>query len=175
MADVGKGTLVQLWRQLREDSDCPAHFELSQQGEVVQRPSPTNRLQAILAFICEQLREQLGGHAFTRIAISTHGNGIRVPDISWLPSERYDDILAVGPLEACPPVVIEVDLSASAYDVSRAKGYLAAGGVEVVTIDRSGVAAFHRSDGTHAASNMGVNLRVPPEMLCRAWKCKRSS
>lgn len=127
MTAVGQGTLVQLWRKLLADPDCPDHFELSQLGEVIQRPSPTNRLQAILAFICEQLRNQLGGRAFTRIAISTHGNGIRVPEVSWLPSERFDDVLVVGPLEVCPPLVIEVNLSASTPDVSRVQGYLAAG------------------------------------------------
>lgn len=96
MTAVCQGTIVRLWRTLLADPDCPDHLELSQLDEVIQWPGPTNRLQAILTFICERLRKQLGGRAFTRISTSTHGNGIRVTEVSWLPSKRYDDVLVVG-------------------------------------------------------------------------------
>ena len=166
-AALGRDELAQLWRQLSLDPNGPERFELSEHGEIILSPSPTNRHQAIVAWVQEQLREQLGGRAFVELAVSTDLAGVRKPDVSWLPQERWPETLSDLPLATCPPVVVEVlsPTNRRAAVEHKVSAYLRSGAVEVVVIDLKGRVHHHRRDGVHARSVMQLTLLPPEEMF----------
>lgn len=167
-AALGRDELAQLWRQLSSDPDGPEHFELSEHGETILSPSPTNRHQAIVAWVQEQLREQLGGRAFVELAVNTgDAAGVRKPDVSWLPAERWPETLSDLPLATCPPLVVEVlsPTNRRAAVEHKVSAYLRSGAVEVVVIDLKGRVHHHRRDGIHARSVMKLELSPPEEMF----------
>lgn len=125
------------------------------------RPPSTNNRQALAAVVMEQLGEQLGSPAFPRLSVLT-SVGVRVPEVSWLPSKRWAEALKDGPLEVVPPVVVEV---LSTYDhpaatAHKVSAYLAGGATEVAVIGLTGVVRYHREDGEHSISATGLELRL---------------
>jgi Uma2 family endonuclease len=159
--------LVDLWKRLATDPDTPDHFELTEHGELVVSPPPTNRHQVIVAWAQEQLRDQLDGRAVADLAVRTTGIGVRKPDATWLPSQRWLEALSDEPLAAPPPLVLEV-LSPRHIGTAvmhKVEGYLASGVQEVVVIDLKGSVRHHNTDGVHDRSTLGLNLVPPPEMF----------
>ncbi len=92
---------------------------------------------------------------------------MRCPDVSWLPQDRLSEALAVGPLERAPSLVVEV-LSPgnhAAQVAHKIRAYLETGVHEVVTVDLHGKVAFHREDGPHPESALGVKFDLPAEFF----------
>jgi Uma2 family endonuclease len=159
--------LVSLWHELARDPDCPDRFEITQHGEIVVSPSPTSRHQTIISYVTEQIREQLGGRALQEVSMLTRSAGIRRPDAIWLPDERIKESLVDGPMETVPPLVVEVLSPGNRKpEIShKIRAYLETGVEEVVVIGRTGSAVFHRADGPHETSTLGLRLALPAELF----------
>jgi len=81
---VSPEELAKIWADLAQDDQSPDHYELTEHGELVLSPKPTNRHQWICGEIAFQLRSQLGGKASMDVAVQTTTAGIRVPDVVWV-------------------------------------------------------------------------------------------
>ncbi|HMO46722.1 MAG TPA: Uma2 family endonuclease [Rubrivivax sp.] len=163
---LGAAELGALWRQLAEDPDSPDHFELTEFGEIVVAPKPTNRHQLVVAQVAAELNLRLpSGLALYEVAIHTR-IGVRVPDLAWLPHERARELLTQTPLHAAPPLVAEVLSPGNrpAEVARKVNAYLAAGSQEVIVVALDGT-VVHRADGPHAASGMGAVLTLSPELF----------
>lgn len=154
--------LHERWAQLARDPRSPDYYELNEHGELVVQLVPTPRHQMAVAWVCEQLREQLGGRAFTGLAVDTRNAGIRVPDVAWLPDERIDEALCDGPLRGCPPVIVEVaSKGEEEQTAARAAAYVAAGAEDVIVIGPTGQVTHHRRPGGATATRQ---LRLGPPL-----------
>ncbi len=154
--------LRSLWQELAADSKSPDRFELTEHGEIVLSPLPTNRHQIVVEDLAAQLRAQLGGAAPQNLAVMTTQAGVRCPDIAWLPEKRVDEAMTEGPLEVMPPLMVEV-LSPGNRKLQiahKVHGYLQSGAKEVVVIGPDGSIDFHRADGAHPDSVFGLRLTV---------------
>ena len=68
---VSPNELIQRWAELAQDEQSPDYYELTEYGELVLSPKPTNRHQRLCTEIAFQLRSQLGGEAVVEAAILT--------------------------------------------------------------------------------------------------------
>jgi Uma2 family endonuclease len=164
---LGAAELGALWRQLADDPDSPDHFELTEFGEIVLAPKPTNRHQLVVAHVAVDLNARLpDGMALYEVAIHTR-IGVRVPDIAWMPHERARELLTQTPLRAAPPLLVEVLSPGNrpAEVARKVSAYLAAGSHEVIVIALDGTVVHHRADGPHAASGMGAALTLPADLF----------
>ncbi|WP_454062620.1 hypothetical protein [Candidatus Nitrospira salsa] len=86
--------LSQVWADLAQDHQLPDWYELTEHGEVIMSLRPETRHQRICASIAFQLQRQLGGEAVYEVAVLTATSGVRVPDVVWMPQERWDKVSA---------------------------------------------------------------------------------
>ena len=70
--------LSQIWADLAHNDQLPDWYELTEHGELIMSPKPSNRHQVICAEIAYQLRAQLGGKAVPEAAVLTKTAGVRV-------------------------------------------------------------------------------------------------
>lgn len=118
-------------------------------------PPVNNRRVLTLARLASQLGEQLGGLPLYSISVQTPG-GVKVADLAWVKS--WKDLPNETPLTSPPPLVVEVLETGAA---SCSSDYLGAGVVEVVTVapdENRGQVVYHRSDGPHETSALGLAL-----------------
>ena len=164
---VSSEDLSQIWSDLAQDDLSPDHYELTEHGEIVMSPKPTNRHQWICGEITFQLRTQLGGKASMEVAVLTTTSGIRVPDVVWIPDTMWQDETAhQEPLQA-PPLVVEV-LSPRNRQTEmnhKIQGYLGSGVKEVIVIGLTGAIEYYRQDGVHTSSVFNVTLSLPPHLF----------
>ena len=155
--------LAQLWRQFAQDENLPDRYELTEHGELVMSPSPTNRHQLLCSEIAFQLRSQLGGKAVTEAAVLTRNAGVRKPDVAWMPGDRWAQVMQENDLLQAPDLVVEVLSPGNrrAEIAHKVRAYLASGITEVIVVALDGGIAFHRADGVHAQSAFSVKLDLP--------------
>ncbi|WGG48464.1 Uma2 family endonuclease [Rugamonas sp. DEMB1] len=163
---LSPAALSALWEELGLDPNSPDFYELSEYGELIVSPLPHNRHQSVVAWVIQQLLEQLGGRAYPNLAISTRA-GVRVPDVAWLPEERWAEALNTRTMSSCPPLVVEVLSPGNRHKAIGVKigAYLAAGATEVVLIDLNGAVYYHRRDGEFAESSLKLRLDPPAELF----------
>ncbi len=84
-------SLLTIWRMLavRRDLDNVA-FELSPAGDMLVRDEDPWH-QIIKTDVFRQLAIQLGPRVALRLPIVTRTFGIRVPDVVWMPEEKWPD------------------------------------------------------------------------------------
>jgi Uma2 family endonuclease len=159
-------SLSQLWAELAQDDQTPDWYELTEHGELIMSPKPSNRHQRLCTEIAFQLRSQLGGEAVVEAAVLTSA-GVRVPDVVWMPQKKW----SVGPtsqdLLQAPDLVVEV-LSPGNRQTEinhKIQAYLASGIQEVLVVEISGNIKFHRQDGVHSTSALNLTLALPPHLF----------
>jgi Uma2 family endonuclease len=159
--------LADVWQQLSQDETLPDRYELTQHGEVVMSPKPTNRHQLICSEIADQLKQQLGGRAVVEAAVLTTTAGVRVPDVVWMPTPRWAVVLTGSGLLEAPELVVEVLSPGNRRGevAHKVRAYLDAGITEVIVVALDGTLSFHHADGQHAASALGVVLDLPAELF----------
>ena len=81
--------LSQLWAEPAQDNQIPDWRELTEHGELILSPKPSNRHQRLCTEIAFQLRSQLGGEAVVEAAVLTTSAGVRVHDVVWMPKEKW--------------------------------------------------------------------------------------
>ncbi len=164
---VSPEELAQWWAELAQDEQSPDYYELTEYGELVLSPKPTNRHQWICGEITFQLRTQLGGKASMDVAIQTTTAGIRVPDVVWVPDTMWQDKTAHQEPLIAPPLVVEVLSPGNRQPEMNHKiqGYLESGVKEVVVIGLTGTIEYVRQDGVHATSIFNVTLSLSAQLF----------
>lgn len=159
--------LSQVWMDLAQDEGTPDSYELTEHGEIVMSPKPTNRHQVLCAKIILQLSAQLGPQAVPDAAILTNDAGIRVPDVVWMPEEKWDVVMTADGLLHAPDLVVEV-LSPGNRETEinhKIHAYLASGVQEVIIVGLTGTIEYIRQDGVHATSKFNLNLTLPAQLF----------
>lgn len=155
--------LSQVWADLAQNDQLPDWYELTEHGELIMSPKPSNRHRVICAEIAYQLRAQLGGKAVPEVAVLTTSAGIRVPDIVWMPEEKWQVVTIEEGLVRAPDFIVEV-LSPGNRQVEinyKVQVYLASGIQEVLVVGLNGSLEFYRQDGVHTNSSFNVKLSLP--------------
>jgi len=164
---LSSGELSKLWAEFAQDDQLPDRYELSEHGEVVMSPKPSNRHQVICAEIAYQLRTQLGGKAVPEAAVLTTSAGVRVPDVVWMPEDKWQVVTTNQDLLQSPDLVVEV-LSPGNRQTEinhKIQAYLASGIQEVLVVGLTGTIEFYRQDGVHSSSVLNVTLSLPPHLF----------
>jgi Uma2 family endonuclease len=159
--------LSQIWADLAQNDQLPDWYELTEHGELVMSPKPSNRHQVICAEIAYQLRAQLGGKAVPEAAVLTTSAGVRVPDVVWMPEDKWQVVTTEEGLVHTPDLVVEV-LSPGNRQVEinyKVQAYLASGIQEVLVVGLNGTFEFYRQDGVHTSSVFNVTLSLPPHLF----------
>ena len=159
--------LTQQWAELAQDEQSPDYYELTEYGELVLSPKPTNRHQWICGEITFQRRTQLGGKASMDVAVQTTTAGIRVPDVVWVPDAMWQETTARQEPLLAPPLVVEVLSPGNRQPEMNHKiqGYLGSGIKEVVVIGLTGTIEYVRQDGVHTTSIFNLNLALPAQLF----------
>jgi Uma2 family endonuclease len=163
---IRREELVRRWNALAADPESPDRYELTEFGELVLSPRPTNDHQAIATEVAVQLTAQLGPRAATEIAVYTD-RGIRVPDVIWMPPARWAECKGQSPFSVVPDVCVEVLSPGNSREeiLMKAGAYLRGGGREVIVVGLRGEREFFGPDGRREASALGIELALPPELF----------
>ena len=104
---VSPEELIQWWAELAQDEQSPDYYELTEYGELVLSSRAETDHQRLCAEIAFQLRSQLKGEAVVEAAVLTTTAGLRVPDVTWMPQARWDQLPRNAVLQT-PELVVEV-------------------------------------------------------------------
>jgi Uma2 family endonuclease len=165
-APVPRDDLIRRWQVLAADPETPDHFELDQFGELILSPKPTTGHQTIAAEVALQTNLQLGRLAVGEVSVLTD-RGIRVPDVVWMPAERWAACRTQSPLEVVPDVCVEVlSPSNTRQEIEMKIGaYLRGGAREVIVVGLKGEIEIFGSRGKRETSALGIALALPPELF----------
>jgi hypothetical protein len=160
---LGREALVAVWHNLlatRTDR-ADAGYELGPVGEVIVSREQDPWHQILVTDVFCQLAEQLGCRAGMRTPIITSTFGIVVPDVVWMPDEKWPDVDDDTPLAIAPDLCVEV-LSGNAARAcsinNRVAAYLCSGAKEVIVIGHDGSIEFQGRDGIRSSSIYKVRL-----------------
>ncbi|HEX7935780.1 MAG TPA: Uma2 family endonuclease [Paraburkholderia sp.] len=167
--------LLARWRAL-QNGDLAIEtnwYELNERGDIVVTPPPTNRHQAIAGNIAFQLSSQLGLLAVQSAPVVTSA-GILVPDVAWMPEERWRAAIECGddPLPLAPNICVEV-LSPCNHNLEmsrKIRAYLEGGSKEVILVGMQGKVRFYREGGESSTSSLGLSLVVEQLLVSASEK-----
>nr|WP_237179551.1 Uma2 family endonuclease [Paraburkholderia sacchari] len=111
-----------------------------------------------------QIAEQIGHVAAMAVAVMTPSFGIRVPDVVWMPPEKWEGYDREGPdpMPFVPDLCVEVLLDREfPEDIGpRVTAYLEGGAQEVIVVDQHGEVQFHGANGPQPSSAFGITLSL---------------
>ena len=158
--------LLTTWRHLTTavEADWQGWYELDERGEVVTDSRPSARRQIALTDIYCQLTEHIGHLAAMSVTVTTLSFGIRVPDVVWMPCERWESFDRDEPVPFVPDLCVEVLLDSDrAQDIGqRVNAYLEGGAREVMVVGQHGQVEIWGTTGRRRASIFGVTLLLDP-------------
>jgi Putative restriction endonuclease len=158
-----KGLLF-AWRRLTEKAEIGWRdwYELDECGEAVTNSHPSARRRIVLTDIYCQLTEQLGHLAAMAVPVTTPSIGIRVPDVVWMPCDKWEGFDRDDPVPFVPDLCVEVLLDSDrTQDIDRrVKGYLEGGAREVIVVGQCGHAEFWGALGQRQVSMFGITLSL---------------
>jgi Uma2 family endonuclease len=156
--------LVATWRRIHPNSDSGSWecCELDGRGEAVPHPRPSARRQIVLTDVYCQIAEQIGHVAAMSVAVTTQSFGIRVPDVVWMPPEKWEGFDRDDPVPFVPDLCVEVLLDRKyLHDIGpRIRAYLEGGAREVVVVGQRGELQFHGVNGPQPSSAFGITLAL---------------
>ena len=163
---VSPEELTQWWAELAQDEQSPDYYELTEHGELVLSPRAEMPHQRICSSLVRQLSQQLGEEAVQEVAVLTTTAGLRVPDVVWMPQERWNQLPRNAVLQA-PELVVEVLSPGNRKPEMNHKiqGYLGSGVQEVIVVSLTGTIKYIRQDGVHATSMFNLTLALPPQLF----------
>lgn len=161
------GELAARWREVNADPESPDHFEINEYGELILSPSPTNKHELIAFKVAVALEQHLGPQASTAVSVSTSARGIRRPDASWMPAERWAAAQYADPLPFAPDICVEVlsGKNTRAEISMKTAAYLDSGAREVVIVGIKGDVRYFGSNGERQQSAFGIRLSLPAELF----------
>ncbi|WP_434660737.1 Uma2 family endonuclease [Paraburkholderia sp. A3BS-1L] len=156
--------LVATWRRIHPNFDAGSLecCELDGRGETVPLPQPSARRQIVLTDVYCQIAEQIGHVAAMSVPVTTPAFGIRLPDVVWMPPEKWEGYDREGPILFVPDVCVEVLLDREFADDfgPRLRAYLEGGAQEVIVVDQRGELLFHGANGPQQSSAFGITLSL---------------
>ncbi|MBC8738549.1 Uma2 family endonuclease [Paraburkholderia sp. UCT31] len=163
--------LLARWRAL-QDGELEIkddYYELNERGEIVVTPRPTLFHQAYGGYVASQLFAQLGDLVVSEASVLTLA-GILVPDVVWMPLERWEGLSREDPLAFAPDVCVEIlSKSNTTLDIARkTKAYLDGGAKEVILVGMDGQISYWGHDGESKSSRLGLTLNISPTLLPRS-------
>ena len=159
---VRREELVRRWNELGSDPASPDHYELNEFGELILSPKPTNDHQRSELAVVRALEAQLGPEAGVEISVYTD-RGIRVPDVVWMPAERWREAKGKDPCPFVPDVCVEVLSPSNTREEIRMKAgaYLRGGAREVIAVGLKGEIEFFGPEGKRESSALSISLSLP--------------
>jgi Uma2 family endonuclease len=163
---VSRDDLIRRWNTLAADAESPDYYELNQFGELILSPKPTTGHQRVASAIARILTLQHGGEAVTEVSVLTD-RGIRIPDVVWMPTDRWAACRGQTPLEMVPDVCVEVLSPSNTREEIEMKigAYLRGGAREVIVVGLKGEIEMFGPQGKRDASALGISLSLPPELF----------
>ena len=163
---VSPAELTQRWAELAQDVQSPDYYELTEYGELVWSPRAETNHQRICSSLVRQLSQQLGEEAVQEVAVLTTTAGLRVPDVVWMPQDRWNQLPAHAVVQA-PELVVEVLSPGNRKPAMNHKiqGYLQSGVKEVIVIGLTGTIEYIREDGVHPTSIFNLTLSLPSSLF----------
>jgi hypothetical protein len=164
-------SLLAIWRTLGvRGKPADALYELSAAGDVfVRDEDPWHQILKTDVFC--QLAAQLGPRVALHLPVVTRTFGVRVPDVIWMPDEKWPDDdaeQATNPLAFAPDLCVEVlfgnAVCAATLD-SRTHAYLCSGAEEVIVVGADGTAEFRGREGVRRRSVFNVKLALDTCLL----------
>ncbi|SAL00330.1 hypothetical protein AWB78_05932 [Caballeronia calidae] len=156
--------LVATWRRINPQAEfglleC---CELNGRGEAVPHPQPSGRRQIVLTDVYCQIAEQLGHVAAMSVAVTTPSFGIRVPDVVWMPPEKWERLDLDAPVPFVPDLCVEVLLDRTFPQGigPRIRAYLEGGAREVIAVGHRGKLQFFGPHGPLETSTFGITLSL---------------
>jgi Uma2 family endonuclease len=144
------------------ESGLERSCELNGQGETVALQQPSPRRQIVLTDAYCQITEQIGHVAAMSVAVRTPSFGVRVPDVVWMPPERWEIFDRDAPVPFVPDLCVEVLLDRHSLDdiTPRVTAYLEGGAREVIVVGQNGEIRFWGARGPLQASTFGITLSL---------------
>jgi Uma2 family endonuclease len=163
---VAPEALTRQWAELAQDEHSPEYYELTEYGELVLSPRAETDHQRLCTKIAFQIQSQLGDEAVVEAAVLTTTAGIRVPDVVWMPEERWKQHPRNTVLDA-PDIVVEVLSPGNRTPEMDHKihGYLKSGVKEVIVVGLTGTIEYIHPDGRHATSIFPLQLSLPAHLF----------
>jgi Uma2 family endonuclease len=136
--------------------------ELDGRGEAVPHPHLSARCQIVLTDAFCQINEQIGHLAAMAVAVTTPAFGIRVPDVVWMPPDRWEGFDRDAPVPFVPDLCVEVLLDRNPpRDIDlRVSAYIEGGAREVIVVGPHGQLQFWGANGPLQASTFGITLSL---------------
>jgi hypothetical protein len=136
--------------------------ELDASGEIVPHPHPSARRQIVMTDVYCQIAETMGHVAAMSVAVTTRSYGIRVPDVVWMPPEKWEAIDRELPVPFVPELCVEVFLDRPMpQDIGqRIQAFLKDGAREVIVVGQCGELQFYGAHGRSQASAFGISLAL---------------
>jgi hypothetical protein len=157
-------SLLAIWRTLALRRDfADTEFELNPGGDVLVRDEDPWH-QIIRTDVFCQLATQLGPRVALRIPIVTRAFGVLVPDVVWMPEEKWPDDDAeqgTNPFAFAPDLCVEVLFGNAVCATSlgsRTHAYLYSGAEEVIVVGVDGAVEFRGREGVRSRSLFNVTL-----------------
>ncbi|QCP51625.1 Uma2 family endonuclease [Trinickia violacea] len=124
--------------------------------------APSARRQIVLTDVYCHLTEQIGHLAAMSVAVTTLSFGIRVPDVVWMPWDKWESFDRDDPAPFVPDLCVEVLLDSDrTQDIDRrVKGYLEGGASEVIVVSQRRQIEFWGARGQRQASMFGIALSL---------------
>jgi Uma2 family endonuclease len=163
---LDRDELFRRWKALEEDPDSPDRYELTEFGELVLSPKPTNDHQRVALAVVRALESQLGPEAGMEISVYTD-RGIRVPDVVWMPAARWREVKGKSPFPFVPDVCVEVlsPGNSRAEIMMKVGAYLRGGAREAIVVGRKGEVEYFGAEGKRETSALGIRLELPAELF----------
>lgn len=163
---LDRAALQRRWDELAADPESPDRYELTEFGELVLSPKPTNDHQRVAFAVARSLEAQLGPEAGIEISVFTD-RGIRVPDVVWMPLPRWREVKGKSPFPFVPDICVEVLSPGNSRAEIRMKAgaYLRGGAREVIVVGRADEIEYLGPEGRREASALGVRLELPAELF----------
>lgn len=165
-AVLDPAALARRWLQLSADAETPDHFEVNEYGEMIMAPKPTNDHQRIVKAVVSGLDAALGPEAVPEVSVITD-RGVRVPDVVWMPTQRWVQCKGQTPLPVVPDVCVEVLSPGNTREeiAMKTAAYLRGGAREVIIVGLDGEIEYHGSRGRSASNALGIRLALPPDLF----------
>jgi Uma2 family endonuclease len=158
--------LLNAWHRLNPDADPAGHYryELDELGESILNRVPSARRQIVLTDIYCHLTEQIGHLAAMSVAVTTSSFGIRVPDVVWMPCDKWESFDRDNPAPFVPDLCVEVLLDSERIeDIDRRiAAYLEGGAREVIVVGSRGQVDYLGASGRHKTSMFDVEISLDP-------------
>jgi len=160
------GALLRRWAELAADPDAPGHYEINEYGELIMSPRPSNDHQRIVTAMAAAITRQLGPEAVAEVSVMTY-RGIRVPDVVWMPPQKWRLSKGKTPLPLVPDLCVEVLSAGNTREeiAMKAGAYLRGGAREVIVVGLRGEIQFLGPEGERAESVFGLRLDLDPALF----------